>query len=263
MAATSQKSVFRLRHIFIGAVLFLLFFLSALPAWIIPWALKNIQLNQIVINNPSGSFWNGKAIGHIEIPLAASPSYKLALDTITWSWRPTRLFTGELAWDVTLQNPTAKSNGAIGLGIGGIHISKAHAETNAQIITDIYPAAALLKPQGKLQLSTDSFSLSKNKFSGKAQLEWRNAEVVMSPVKPLGEYRALINATGDAGEVQLTTLSGPLKLNGKGNWSVKDGPRFSGTAQAEPAQAANIDPLLQLMGKPAVNGVYPLDWPPK
>jgi hypothetical protein len=52
-------------------------------------------------------------------------------------------------------------------------------------------------------------------------------------------------------------------LNGKGNWSAKDGPRFSGAAQAEPVQAANIDPLLQLMGKPAVNGAYPLDWPPK
>mgnify|MGYP003401728832 CR=1 FL=1 len=97
----------------------------------------------------------------------------------------------------------------------------------------------------------------------KAQLDWRGAEVVMSPVKPLGEYRALINATGSAADLQLSTLSGALKLNGKGNWTLKDGARFSGTAQSDPAQAANIDPLLQLMGKPAFNGAYPLDWPAK
>jgi general secretion pathway protein N len=261
--AAANKSVFRLRHIFIGGVLFFLFFLSALPAWTIPWAIKKLQLNQIVINNPVGSLWNGTATGYVEVPVASAPAYPLKLDNIAWSWKPSRLLAGELAWDVTLQNPAAKFNGAVGLGLRGISISQAQVEANAQMMTDIYPIAALLKPQGKLQLTTDNFIISKNKFSGKAQLDWRGAEVVMSPVKPLGEYRALINATGDAGDVQLTTLTGALKLNGKGYWTGKDGARFSGAAQADPAQAANIDPLLQLMGKPAVNGAYPLDWPPK
>jgi general secretion pathway protein N len=264
MAAKSVKaSAFGFRHVLIGAVLFFLFFSTALPAWLIPWALKKAQFNQLVINNPEGSFWNGKASGHAEIPLPSAPAYKLILDQINWSWKPARLFAGELAWDVLLQNNSAKFNGAVGLGFGGVSLRAAQVEAPAQMITDIYPAAALLKPEGKLQLATDSFSFSKNNFSGKALLDWRSAQVAMSPVKPLGDYRALLNATGNAGDLQLTTVSGALKLNGKGNWTLKDGVRFSGTAQADPALAANIDPLLQLMGKPAVNGAYPLDWPPK
>lgn len=264
MAAKSVNvSAFRFRHVIIGGILFLLFFLTALPAWLIPWTLKKTQYNQIVINNSSGSLWNGKASGQAEIPIPASPAYILQLDQINWSWKPARLFAGEIAWDVLLQNKSAKFIGAVGLGFGGVSLSAAQAEAPAHMITDIFPAAALIKPEGKLQLSTDGFSLGKNSFSGKAQLDWRGAEVVMSPVKPLGEYRALINATGSAADLQLSTLSGALKLNGKGNWTLKDGARFSGTAQSDPAQAANIDPLLQLMGKPAVNGAYPLDWPAK
>lgn len=263
MATKIAPSVFRLRHIVIGSVLFLLFFLTALPAWLIPWAIKQTQLNQIIINNSVGSFWNGKGTGQVEIFVPSSPSYILILDQIAWSWRPTHLLAGELAWDVALENKSAKFSGVVATGFGGVSIHHAKAEMPAQIISDIYPAAALFKPQGKLLLTTDDFSFSKNNFSGKAQLDWRGAEVIMSPVKPLGEYRALLNATGSATDVQLSTLSGPLKLNGKGNWTVKDGARFSGTAQAEATQAANIDPLLQLMGKPAVNGAYPLEWPPK
>jgi general secretion pathway protein N len=263
MASANTTGVFRPRHIIIGAILFLLFFLTALPAWLIPWALKKYQYNQIVINSTEGSFWNGKATGQLDILIPNSPTYKLALNQISWSWQPSRLFAGELAWKVLLENKSAKFNGVIGTRFTSLNIRAAQIEASAQMITDIFPAAALLKPQGKLNLTTDDFAIGNNYFSGKAQLGWRGAEVVMSPVKPLGEYRALINASGSAADMQLSTLSGALKLNGKGNWTVKDGARFSGTAQAEPAQAANIDPLLQLMGKPAVNGVYPLDWPPK
>ncbi|MGB8857326.1 MAG: type II secretion system protein N [Burkholderiales bacterium] len=263
MATTKSSSAFRLRHAVVGVVLFLLFFLSALPAWLLPWLLNKYQINQLVITNPEGSFWNGKASGQIDIPVASSPSYKLLLDQISWSWRPARLFAGELAWNVLLQNNSAKFNASLGLGFGGINIRSAQAEMAAQMVTDIYPAFALFKPEGKLLLTSDDFNINKNNFSGKAQLDWRGAQVIMSPVKPLGEYRALLNATGSAAELQVSTLSGALKLNGKGNWTSKDGVRFSGTAQAEAAQAANIDPLLQLTGKAPVNGVYPLEWPPK
>ncbi len=263
MATTRASGALRFYHVVIAFILFLLFFLAALPAWILPWALKKYQLNQIVINDPSGSLWSGKAAAQADIAIPNSAPYKLKLKTITWSWRPSRLLAGELAWAVVAENTSAKFTGDVGVSFGGYAVRHATLEAPAELIMEIYPPAGLLKPEGKLQLTTDDFSLSKNNFSGKALLDWRGAAVSMSPTKPLGDYRALINATGSAAEIQLSTPSGPLKLKGKGSWTVKDGLRFSGTAQADAAQAATIDPVLQLMGKPAVNGVYPLEVPPK
>ncbi|MGB8339658.1 MAG: type II secretion system protein N [Burkholderiales bacterium] len=263
MPSANAPGAFRPRHVVIGTILFLLFFLTALPAWLLPWVIKKYQYNQIITYNPSGSFWNGTATGQIEIPLPSSAPYKLNLDQISWSWKPARLFAGELAWNVLLENKSARFSGVIGTGFSGLRIRGAQAEVPAQFIVDVYPAATLFKPEGKLQLTTEDFTINDNNFSGKVQLDWRGAATIMSRVNPLGEYRALINATGNVADLQLSTLSGALKLNGKGNWSAKDGPRFSGSAQAEAAQAANIEPLLKLLGRPPVNGAYPLDWPPK
>ncbi len=263
MASTRATGALRFYHVVLGVVLFSVFFLTALPAWLIPWGLKKTQLNQLIINDATGSFWNGKASGHADIAVPNSAAYKLKLDQISWSWRPSRLLAGELAWGIAAENKSAKFTGIVGASFGGYSLRSVKLDAPAQLIADIYPPAALLNPDGKLQLSSEDFKFSKNNFSGKAQLDWRGAAVSMSPVKPLGEYRALINATGVVADVQLTTVSGVLKLNGKGNWTAKDGLRFSGTAQADAAQAANIDPLLQLMGKPAVNGVYALELPPK
>jgi general secretion pathway protein N len=263
MASPRAVGALRFYHIVLGVILFAGFFLTALPAWLIPWALKKSQFNQIVINDASGSIWSGKATGVADIAVPNSTAYKLKLDQISWSWRPSRLFAGELTWDITAENKSAKLMGVVGASFGGYSIRSAKLEAPAQLITDIYPPAALLNPDGKLQLTTDAFNLSKNNFTGKAQLDWRGAAVSMSPVKPLGDYRATIDAKANVADVQLTTMTGALKLNGKGNWTLKDGLRFSGTAQADAAQAANIDPLLQLMGKSAVNGVYPLEISPK
>ncbi len=272
MVAITSQRIFRLRHFLIGAIFFLLWFLSSAPAWLIAWGLQKTQYNQIVIHNPEGSFWNGKA-STLQIALPSNPPApahavaKLALKNLQWSWQPSRLFNGEIAWKISLDDPQATANAMVGLGFSSVALRNAKVDIASPLLLQAlqpnFPELELLKPTGTLTLAAEQFDIKQNQFNGKAQLEWRNAALAMSPVNPLGHYRADISASGTAAEFIVSTLSGPLKITGKGSAALKDGLKFSGSAQADPAQAANIEPLLNLMGRPAVNGVYPLDLPPK
>jgi general secretion pathway protein N len=47
----------------------------------------------------------------------------------------------------------------------------------------------------------------------------------------------------------MTTLVGPLRLDGNGTWTPAQGLRFTGSAVAEGAQQAQLAPLLGLVGR--------------
>jgi general secretion pathway protein N len=262
MDVFSKAGGFRASYMVFGLAFFLLFVISSAPAWLVGWALEKTINNQIVIKQPTGSLWSGKAAG-LQASIPAAPPIKIDLNNVTWSLQALRLLQGELALRVTIDDKPLKFNGIAGFGFGATTLRDAKAEVSPQWLQEMIPALAFVKPDGKLLIATDDFKLQKNIPSGKAQLEWRGAAVSLSSVNPLGDYRADLDAKGDTADFNVTTLSGPLKVNGKGGWSAKLGPRFSGTAVAEPAQAANIDPLLRLMGKPAASGGYALEFPPK
>ena len=62
-------------------------------------------------------------------------------------------------------------------------------------------------------------------------------------------YRIDLRSTGDAATLQMTTLVGPLLLDGNGLWDARQGLRFNGSASAEEAQRAQLAPLLGMLGR--------------
>ncbi|MCO8649590.1 type II secretion system protein N, partial [Burkholderia multivorans] len=75
----------------------------------------------------------------------------------------------------------------------------------------------------------------------------------VSRVKPLGSYRAVLQAKGTGADLDLTTTQGPLFLDGHGTFGPGSG-AFRGTAHAAPEQQANLAGLLNLLGRPIGNG---------
>lgn len=68
---------------------------------------------------------------------------------------------------------------------------------------------------------------------------------------PLGSYQVVVRGQTDGGEtaaVVLTTMHGPLRLAGTGQWSGAR-LRFRGEAQASPAEAAALASLLNIIGR--------------
>lgn len=70
----------------------------------------------------------------------------------------------------------------------------------------------------------------------------------LSTVAPLGSYLLQAHGGGAKADMQLSTLSGPLILAGKGVWNGQR-LQFGGTAQAAPGQEQALANLLSLLGQ--------------
>jgi general secretion pathway protein N len=86
-----------------------------------------------------------------------------------------------------------------------------------------------------------------NGFDGEISMEWRAAQSALSPVSPLGDYRLVARANSGNGDLTLTTLSGPLILEGVGKFS-EGKLQFSGTADAVPHMRASLNGLIGVLG---------------
>ena len=120
----------------------------------------------------------------------------------------------------------------------------------------IWPAALLevlgvpfntLSPGGELRVQWGGIGVSSQGFSGKVQIDWSDAQSAMSPVVPLGDFRVVADATNGKGEAKLTTLKGPLLLEGQG--SLQSGViRFNGTADSLPETREQLNGLIGVLG---------------
>ena len=129
----------------------------------------------------------------------------------------------------------------------------------AATLQPLLAALDFIQPGGTLHALSDDFSLGRSAYAGDAVIEWRNASTKLSPIDPIGEYRAkLSGATPAAVQYVLSTIQGPMRIEGKGAWSAQAGASFSGTAQAEPPRQAELADLLKLMGKDLGGGVRSL-----
>jgi general secretion pathway protein N len=110
-----------------------------------------------------------------------------------------------------------------------------------------------LQLDGQLRLSSGPWLARREAgawtLDGQAALQAVRLSSRLAPVRPLGSYRATLEAAdGLPPRVAVRTESGALQIDGTGQW--RGGRlRFSGEARAEPAHQADLANLLNLMGR--------------
>lgn len=108
-----------------------------------------------------------------------------------------------------------------------------------------------VQAEGSLQLTTQDLTIKRFDgrltLSGSAQLRALDVSSRLSTVRPMGSYQLQL-AGGAAPTLELSTLSGTLKLSGKGNW-VGSRLRFSGVASVEPELSGAFTNLLNIIGR--------------
>ena len=82
---------------------------------------------------------------------------------------------------------------------------------------------------------------------------------MLSAVNPLGSYRINLTGAGERLDASLTTISGPLLLEGKGGFSRNQGLKFQATARAEENSKGSLDELLNNFGPESAPGVHTLN----
>jgi general secretion pathway protein N len=110
-----------------------------------------------------------------------------------------------------------------------------------------------LQMSGTGQLSSPGLTLEnvqgRWRLAGRAELELSEVGSRLSRLSPLGSYRLVLDGgDGDAAQVRLSTLEGPLQMHAEGLWAAS-GLRLRGEARAEPGSEAALDNLLNIIGR--------------
>jgi general secretion pathway protein N len=106
-----------------------------------------------------------------------------------------------------------------------------------------------IRPTGSLTVSWENVTLRGGRFDGRAAIELSQMASALTPVRPLGAYRIEVVGSGEQAKVTMSTLSGPLRLDGSGVWNARSGMRFTAEALADEPERARLLPLLGLLGR--------------
>lgn len=222
--------------------------LAFAPASLMGYALERASGGTLSLAQTQGSAWHGSGVA-----LLKSRSRYQTLGSYRWRLNPL---------DASLQ---VQSGDTAPMTVRYIPFSGRIAIDNLDIAL---PASALelaapqLGPyqlQGALDARSDHLALDASGLSGQIKVNWMGAASGLSEIRPLGDYRIVLQGNGAAVDAQLSTLSGKLQLSGTGRFDRVNGVQINGSAQAAPgAAAAELKELLHHIGPEISPGVFAL-----
>jgi general secretion pathway protein N len=240
-----------LRRVFLSLLfcgVFLVGLLVFAPASLMGSALERASGGTLRLAQTSGSVWQGSGVA-----LLRQKSRYQTLGSYRWT---IKIFSAAL--QVQEGEGTPMTVRYIPFA-GRINIDKLHITLPASIMEIGAPQLGPYQLQGTLEASSDHLMLDATGMNGQITVDWLRAASGLSEIRPLGDYRILLQGNGGALDAQLSTLSGKLQLSGKGGFDVASGMRFTGTAQAAPGSAeAELNELLHHIGPEIRPGVFTL-----
>ncbi len=218
------------------------------PASLMGSVLERASSGMLTLARTKGSLWQGSGVA-----LLRQKTNYLALGNYRWHLKifsaALQVQAGEAAPMIVRYIPFA----------GRINIDNLHATLPASIISIAAPQLGPYQLQGTFEASSDHLMLSAGGMEGKINVDWSQAASALSAIRPLGNYRVVLQGNGKTLDAQLSTLSGKLQLDGKGSFDIANGLKFSGTAQAAPGTAkSELYELLHHIGPEIRPGVFTL-----
>ena len=222
------------------------------PATLIDERLEQASGGRLRLAEARGSLWSGA--GWIEIRDAegrAGVARRLAWRVLPWS-----LLRGRLVAEIDLDQ-TAKPFPAT-LSFSGLQIADAGINLPAAALGLGVPKLAPFRLTGEVRVDISRLSIERSRVDGDATLQWRAAGSALTPISPLGDYEMRFKAAGPAVHAVLSTLEGPLQLDGQGTWSNGGPPSFLATARVPPQHQEQLSPLFRLVAVERGAGTFEL-----
>lgn len=204
---------------------------------------------RLTLGDAQGTLWRGSAfIGGA--PSGADPVTPLLPGRFAWRLSPMVLL-GQV--DADLENAQALSQP---VKITGNwyqwQVSGAAVSLPAERLAGLGAPLNTIQPSGRMRLSWTPLQITRQgnavAVTGATTLQMDDIASRLSPIKPLGAYQLIMDWRGQQAQLALTTLKGPMLLNGKG--TLTNGRlQFSGKAEAEAGQEERLANLLNLLGQ--------------
>ncbi len=224
---------------------------TLLPAaWLAP-QLARATHGYVNLVDPEGSLWQGSATLVLAAGTDQSASTLLP-GRLTWQTRFWPLFLGRV--EIQLQHTEAMLDTVTFVATTrSAQLSAGSMNLPTALLTGLGAPFNTLDLQGNARLDWSDWRAVKQAIYGQLTLTVTDLTSRVSQIKPLGTYRAVLQAQGSQSTLALTTLKGPLTLTGQGNFG-RNAASFRGSASAAPDQQASLAGLLNLLGRPAGDG---------
>jgi general secretion pathway protein N len=223
--------------------------LAFLPATWMASMLEQQTAGRLTLGDAQGTLWHGSAfIGGA--PSGSDPVTPLLPGRFSWRLSPMVLL-GRV--DADLENAAALSQPI--RVTGSWHqwqVSPASILLPAERLASLGAPLNTVQPSGQMRLSWNPMQVVRQggrlEVTGSMNLEMNDIASRLSPIKPLGAYNLAFDWRGQQAEMVLTTVKGPMLLNGSG-MLMNGRLQFSGKAEAEAGQEERLANLLNLLGQ--------------
>ena len=227
--------------------------IATAPAALLDANLQRASHGRLRLAEARGTLWTGA--GQLEIREADGRGG--IGRGITWRATPASLLRGRLAYDVGMGR--AGATFPVTLSWSGIEAANVDVNLPATVLGLAVPRLAPLGLTGELLIRVAQLSLASGRMDGHATLRWRAAGSALTPLSPLGEYEMRLDGADTKVQALLTTLAGPLQLDGKGAWRQGDSIAFRATARVPQQHLRELAPLLRLIAVEKGKGTFELE----
>jgi general secretion pathway protein N len=239
----------------VGIPAYALFMVLAAPATFIANRAAAASDGRVHFSDARGTVWSGSVRARYD-----GTGGSFACDRVAWRLMPAKLVEARIAFDVEADCPDAQARVQVARGWSEWEASGGSARMAARSLAAFFPMVAAWRPEGSISVTADGLRWNEREMQGPITLEWRDAAVALSDVRPLGTYRITAQGAGDTAKLALSTVAGALRMTGQGELKLPRGVTFSGEARGEgAANAAALEPLLNLMGPRRPDGARPIE----
>ncbi|MDQ7988206.1 MAG: type II secretion system protein N [Candidatus Dactylopiibacterium sp.] len=193
------------------AALALIFLIANFPATL---AVRLLPAT-VSLAGVEGSLWNGRAT-------ALGINGLVAQQKLAWRFDAGALLRGRIAWNLRSEHAGQPGQLRATAGVGGLALENVRLALPVEPLAQFNPMLTGVRLRGDLQL--ESPRVARNApihVTGSLQ---RAGSAMAGELTPIGSYRfnADITAQG-AGKVDLSTLNGPLQIQGSGSFEGRTG----------------------------------------
>jgi general secretion pathway protein N len=238
----------------LGIVSYAAFLLATAPASVVTQRISSAAAGRVQFTEPSGTLWNGSTRARV-----MAPGGPVFVDRLDWRFLPDRLAAGRVAFEVSAAARGLEARFKAGRGVSEWEFRDFATSGDAAFLIAFVPWLARWRPEGTLAIAAPAFAWDENGARGAARIEWRDAAVSLSEVRPLGTYRIEAQAEGGPARLDVTTIDGPLKIIAKGTYTTPTRITLSGEARGEGERAKALEPLLDLIGPRRPDGARALE----
>lgn len=235
-----------------GIAAYSVFLVATMPA---SWLAARASPGAYEVRAVNGTIWKGDAQAVVRVGAGS-----FAVDRAEWDFLPSRLLRGRVAYAMSLRGAGFDARYEAGRSLAGWSVRDLAARADAALAAAALPWIGAWRPEGVVSAASPALDITEREVRGELRLDVKGASTALSEVRPLGSYRADVVAEGAAARVNVATVEGALRLSGQGRLEFPSRFAFTGEARGQGANAAALDPLLNLLGPARPDGARAIDW---